>query len=97
MIEQRSTKKRGADAAAAYMERAGICVIQRDWRCDTGRIDAIALDGDTLVVVDVETRWASRQVEPWASTPARARRIKKLVQAYIENADLDERTPWRYD
>ncbi len=98
MSNTRSLKSRGEDAAAAYMERVGTCVVERKWRCDSGVIDVIAWDGDTLVLIDVETRKASRQRgEQWTPTPARARRVKQLAKAYSEQADLDESTPWRYD
>lgn len=97
MARRKSMKERGEDAAAAYLERAGICVIERRWSCEIGRIDVVAWDGDTLAVVDVETRSASRKGEQWTPTPAKARRVRKLAQAYIEYADLDEPTAWRYD
>lgn len=97
MSDVSSMKKRGEDAAAAYLERAGICVIERKWQCEAGVIDVVAWDGDTLIVVDVVTRRASRQGQAWEPTRARLRRVKRLVNAYIQQADLNELTPWRYD
>lgn len=98
MSEMSSMRQRGEDAAAAYLERVGICVIDCKWRCEAGVIDVIAWDGNTLVVVDVVTWRASRQGQAWEPTPARVRRVKRLVSAYIKHAaDLDESTPWRYD
>lgn len=97
MTEKRSMKDRGEDAAASYLERIGIAVVERRWSCEVGRIDVIAWDGDTLVIVDVVTRKASRQSELWTPTPAKARRVKRLAKAYVQYADLNESTPWRYD
>jgi putative endonuclease len=96
-MSKQPMKDRGEAAAAAYLERIGIAVVERRWSCEVGKIDVIAWDGDTLVIVDVVTRKASRQSEQWAATPAKARRVKRLVKAYVQHADLKESTPWRYD
>ena len=48
MTEKRSMKDRGEDAAAAYLEPAGIAVVERRWSCEVGRIDVVAWDGDVL-------------------------------------------------
>ena len=97
MAEKRAMKDRGEDAAAAYLERVGIAVIERRWSCEVGRIDVIAWDGDTLVIVDVVTRKAGRQGELWSPTPAKVRRVKRLAKAYMQYADLNGSTLWRYD
>lgn len=54
--EKHSLKQRGEDAATAYLNRSGFCVVERNWHCDAGVIDIVALDGDTIVLVDVKTR-----------------------------------------
>ncbi len=97
MTEKRSMKDRGEDAAALYMERVGIAVVERRFACEAGRIDIVARDGDTLVVVDVATTRAGRQGGLWTPTPAKARRVRRLARAYIEHAGMEESTPWRYD
>lgn len=97
MTEKGSMKHRGEDAAAAYLERVGIAVVERRWACEAGRIDIVAWVGDTLVIVDVATTKAGQQGELWTPTPAKARRMRRLAKAYIEYADLDESTRWRYD
>lgn len=95
MHEKRSMKQRGEDAAAAYLERVGTCVIERAWTCDAGRIDIIAWDGDELVLVDVRTRQRTT-APPSPVSPAVERRIRRLAQRYQEQADLVGR-PWRFD
>lgn len=49
--------KYGEDQAAAHLERAGLEIIDRNWRHSrSGEIDLIALDGDVVVFVEVKTR-----------------------------------------
>ncbi len=96
MTEKKSLKHRGEDAASAYLERLGICVVERNWRCSADTIDIIAWDSDTLVVVNVKTRKSCHQEKSGAVSTAVARRIKRLVEAYVEHAGL-ESVAWRYD
>jgi len=82
---------RGEDAAVAYLERAGMTVVERNWRCSAGEIDVIALDGDELVLCEVKTRrTASKGTPDEAVTPAKQRRYARLAAAYIQHAGLQE-------
>ncbi|MCC9145713.1 MULTISPECIES: YraN family protein [unclassified Arthrobacter] len=47
---------RGEELAAQYLTEAGLSIIDRNWRCPEGEIDLVAVDGATLVVVEVKTR-----------------------------------------
>jgi putative endonuclease len=47
---------RGEDAAAAYLERSGMTIVERNWRCKAGEVDIIAIDGEELVLCEVKTR-----------------------------------------
>ena len=42
--------------AAAYLERQGLQVVERNYRCRQGEIDLIMRDNDTLVFVEVRLR-----------------------------------------
>jgi putative endonuclease len=46
----------GERVAVEHLERAGFVVLERNWRCDIGEIDIVALDGATVVVCEVKTR-----------------------------------------
>lgn len=86
MAEQ-AIGKRGEDAAAAYLERAGMTVIERNWRHKNGEIDIIALEGEDLVLVEVKTRRTSAKGTPEeAVTPTKQRRIGRLAAAYVQQA-----------
>jgi len=46
--------KEGEERAAAALEAAGMKIIGRNYRSKTGEIDIIALDGETIVFVEVK-------------------------------------------
>jgi putative endonuclease len=48
--------KDGEDLAARHLIGAGFDIVTRNWRCDIGEIDIVAVDRGTLVVVEVKTR-----------------------------------------
>lgn len=95
-MTKKSLKQRGEGAAAAYLERVGVCVVERGWRTEAGVIDIVAFEGDTLVIVDVKTRRSGQQEVSRAASAAVSRRIKRLAKAYLECADLQGKA-WRYD
>jgi len=82
--------ERGEDAAVAYLERIGFTIVERNWRCPTGEIDIIALDGETLVLCEVKTRKGIGKGTPEdAVTPAKQKRYKRLAAAYIQFAGVE--------
>jgi putative endonuclease len=82
--------ERGEDAAVAFLERAGATIVERNWRCQNGEIDIVALDGDTLVLCEVKTRrTASKGTPEEAVTPAKQRRYSKLASAYVQAANIE--------
>ncbi|MET0711591.1 MAG: YraN family protein, partial [Jiangellaceae bacterium] len=46
----------GEQVAVRHLEQAGFTIVARNWRCEIGEIDVIALDGATVVVCEVKTR-----------------------------------------
>jgi len=54
--------KKGEEMAAAALEAAGMEIIGRNYRSKDGEIDIIALDGETLVFVEVKT-WSVFGIE----------------------------------
>lgn len=48
--------KRGENAAAAFLERHGFDIIERNWTCPAGEVDIIASNGHSLHFVEVKTR-----------------------------------------
>jgi putative endonuclease len=54
--------KTGEGQAAAALEAAGMEIINRNYRSKSGEIDIIAIDGETVVFVEVKT-WTAFGIE----------------------------------
>jgi putative endonuclease len=78
--------RRGELLAADYLEDHGIRVIDANWRCPQGEIDLVAVDGDSLVVVEVKTRRSDRYGHPFeAVTPQKVTRLRTLAVLWARN------------
>lgn len=51
-----SLGRRGEEAAAQFLEAAGMRIIERSLRYPCGELDIVAVDGDTVVFIEVKTR-----------------------------------------
>jgi len=79
----------GEAAAAAWYERRGYTVIDRNWRCADGELDVVCANVDTLVVVEVKTRRSVRFGHPVeAITPAKLARLRRLTARYVREHDF---------
>lgn len=88
--ERKKLGERGEDAAVAFLERSGLTIVERNWRCQSGEIDIVALDADTLVLCEVKTRRTPKKgTAEEAVTPAKQRRYAKLAAAYVQAADIE--------
>lgn len=88
--DRKKLGERGEDAAAAFLDRIGMTMVERNWRCAAGEIDIVALDGDVVVFCEVKTRRTIAKGTPEeAVTPAKQRRYARLAAAYLQQAGLD--------
>ncbi|WP_017589565.1 YraN family protein [Nocardiopsis ganjiahuensis] len=91
--------RRGEELAAAYLERAGMRVVARNWRAPggSGEIDIVARDGPVLVVAEVKTRTSLRHGHPVEAITARKRRrLRGLGRRWAERHRCP-RSPLRID
>lgn len=92
-----SLGQRGEKAAARYLRRQGYRVLARNVRSKFGELDLVALDGRTIVFVEVKTR-----VHHEAGLPAEAidsdkqRRLTRLALHYLRRHRLLEQST-RFD
>jgi putative endonuclease len=82
----------GERIAVAYLTRAGLRVLDRNWRCREGELDVVARDAGSIVFCEVKTRRGTgygRPVE--AVTAAKQRRLRVLAHRWL--AAHDEHAP----
>lgn len=90
-VDRKRLGERGEDAAAAFLQRSGMTVVERNWRCPAGEVDIVALDGEAIVLVEVKTRRTVGKGTPEeAVTAAKRRRYAKLAAAYVQNAGVSD-------
>ena len=79
----------GEQVAADHLEAAGLVVLDRNWRCETGELDLVAADGDELVVVEVKTRRSLAYGTPAeAVTWSKLARLRRLAAAWLDAHDV---------
>ncbi|MFE6994918.1 YraN family protein [Microbacterium sp. NPDC057659] len=75
----------GEERAAAYLRSNGYDVVDRNWRCDQGEVDIVALRGDRVIVVEVKTRRSDRYGHPFEAIDDRKRRrLWRLAFAWAQ-------------
>lgn len=78
-LNKRAAGKQNETIAADYLGNAGMKILFRNYRCRLGEIDLIALDGQTIVFVEVKYRSSDRYGSPLEAVDARKRR--RIVDA----------------
>lgn len=74
----------GERAAAIYLATRGYHILEHNFRCRSGEIDLIALDGATLVFVEVKVRRTLARGAPLeAVTSLKQNRVRKAAQVYL--------------
>lgn len=78
--------QKGEDIASDYLRKLGYKIIERNFRIRGGEIDIVALDGNTLVYVEVKTRSSYRFGRPEESvTPKKINFLKRAAKFYRNN------------
>ena len=76
----------GEASAKAYLIRQGMTVLEQRYHSPYGEIDLIALDGETLVCVEVKyRRTATLLSAQLAVTPAKQRKIIQTALVYLNH------------
>lgn len=87
------TGKQAEDAALDYLQRQGLTLITRNYRCRRGEVDLIMEQGRTLVFVEVRYRASSRFGSALESVDARKQtRLLHAAQHYLSTMRLNRPT-----
>lgn len=88
---------RGEAAAARYLKRLGYRILVRGDRVRLGEIDLVALDGRTIVFVEVKTRESADSGHPAEAVDSgKQRRLTRLALSFLKRHRLLE-YPARFD
>jgi putative endonuclease len=93
----RSLGQRGERAAERYLRRLGYRIVARRDRGRLGELDLVAVDGRTVVFVEVKTRRTHQAGHPAEAVDLdKQRRLTRLALAFLKRHDLLE-YPARFD
>ena len=89
--ERLSLGKFGEDLALKEIKGLGYKRIIRNYRCPLGEVDLIAIDGDTLVFIEVKTRKGrSLAYAKEAVNDRKRRQLSKVALFYMKSNKLNE-------
>ena len=98
-LSRGSQRERGNSAerdGAAWLERQGFRVLERNVSSRFGELDVVALDGSTLCFVEIKARRSDRFGAPAeAVTLDKQRRLTRSARAYLARKPHDG--PCRFD
>jgi putative endonuclease len=78
----------GEQVAVDYLVRTGMLLIERNWRCRAGEIDAVFRDGPVLVFTEIKTRRGERFGAPAEAVgPAKRQRLRRLAALWLSQAE----------
>ena len=96
-MNKRAAGTSGETAACEALKRAGITILERNWRRSTGEIDIIARDKRTIAFVEVKTRSSLRFGRPAeAVDKAKQLHILRTAMLYLAEKGLED-APVRFD
>lgn len=85
--------KKGEAIAANYLINNGYKILHQNWHFIHKELDIVATKNDTLVIVEVKTRWTSYWEEPKESVRRKKQKFiiesaEEYVQKYNINMDV---------
>ncbi len=80
---------RSERAAARFLRKLGYRILARNFRCELGELDLVALDGDCIVFVEVRSTERADLTRPALSVDhAKQQRLTKLALYYLKRKNL---------
>ena len=90
MYYKQRTGKSGEDIAAKYLEKKGYTILERNFNCNQGEIDIIALDKAEIVFVEVKTRRnANYGLASEAVNKEKKKHLIGAIKYYIHTRNLE--------
>ena len=104
---RQTTGRLGEEIAVRTLQKAGLSIVERNWRCPVGELDIVAeetgpdyasgeSDARWLVLVEVRTRSSTaRGTARQAFTPRKQAKLREVAGHYLQEKNW--RGPWRID
>ena len=81
-----------------YLKAEGMQILCRNFRCRSGEIDIIAMDGNCLVFTEVKYRSGRRCGDPLEAVDYHKQyRICRVADFYLVSRHIPRQTPCRFD
>ncbi len=96
MPDLRRIGRLAEDRAAQHLKERGYTVVTRRYCAKGGEIDLIALDGETLVFVEVKQRRGAGRLAEEAVDARKIERVLSAAEQYLVEMEAGER-PVRFD
>jgi putative endonuclease len=94
---RRNLGANGEKAAEEFLRRRHYTIVERNYRCRVGEVDLVALDGDTIVFIEVKTRRGEGFGSPLdAVDPRKQRQVYRAAQQFLVEHRLNDRAA-RFD
>lgn len=91
-MDNTKTGNYGEDLACKFLKNKGYSVIERNYRIRGGEIDIVAREGDTLIFIEVKTRWSHEYGPPVESmTPWKIKALLKTAKFYVQKISWGDR------
>ncbi len=91
LFPRKTLGRRGEAAAARFLKRQGYKIVARGDRSKPGELDLVAVDGRTVVFVEVKTRRSAEVGHPVEAVDlAKQRRLTRLAVTFLKRHRLLE-------
>lgn len=94
---KKDTGREGEKFALKYLKRKGYRILASNYSTPVGELDIVAMDGDTLVFVEVKTRTTLLYGHPFEAVNAEKQRRLKRLALYYMKAKKVSNTGGRFD
>jgi putative endonuclease len=96
-LDRMALGRRGERIAERHLRRRGYRILERNFCAAGAEIDLVALDGDTLVFVEVKTRRTAASGTPAESVhPLKQSRLRRAAEMYALSRHAQDRA-MRFD
>ena len=97
-MNKREVGSRYEETAAAFLQKKGLHILEKNFRCRQGEIDLVCREGKELVFTEVKYRSDASFGSPFEAVDLRKQeKIRRTALFYLCRYGYPENTPCRFD